>query len=292
MRAPGIQQLGRQHARERVEVGVRVRQDQGLDRQLCGHVGAPRHCRSSRLSHRRHGPAAATIALTVSRQRRFPCQSKSDPKRRTSPQGRERRGVHALVAARAERGARLLSSSPSAPSARRSCTTSARRGRQLRRRGAEVIGISVDSPYALKAFKRDEEHQGEAAVGLPPQGRGRDAVRRLHRGGGHRDPRDVRDRQGRQGRPQGRQPPRRGAQPGGVPRGAGSLPGLRPRGQRLPRDEPVDGPVQRRHVDAAARVLAERAELRHRQAERAVTGGPAAGDPEAAQLAAAEVAVQ
>ena len=41
--------------------------------------------------------------------------------------------------------------------------------------GAEVFGISVDSPYALKAWKRDEDLNAQLPVGLPPEGRGRRA---------------------------------------------------------------------------------------------------------------------
>jgi mycoredoxin-dependent peroxiredoxin len=36
--------------------------------------------------------------------------------------------------------------------------------------GAEVIGISVDSPYALKAFKRDEDIKARLASDFHPKG--------------------------------------------------------------------------------------------------------------------------
>jgi mycoredoxin-dependent peroxiredoxin len=36
--------------------------------------------------------------------------------------------------------------------------------------GAEVIGISVDSPYALKAFKRDEELKAKLLADFHPKG--------------------------------------------------------------------------------------------------------------------------
>jgi mycoredoxin-dependent peroxiredoxin len=36
--------------------------------------------------------------------------------------------------------------------------------------GAEVIGISVDSPYALKAFKRDEQLQAKLLSDFHPKG--------------------------------------------------------------------------------------------------------------------------
>jgi peroxiredoxin len=36
--------------------------------------------------------------------------------------------------------------------------------------GAEVIGISVDSPYALKAFKRDEELKARLVSDFHPKG--------------------------------------------------------------------------------------------------------------------------
>ena len=45
--------------------------------------------------------------------------------------------------------------------------------------GAEVFGISVDSPFALKAFRARRGHRAPPAFRLRAQGSGRRAVRRL-----------------------------------------------------------------------------------------------------------------
>ena len=59
---------------------------------------------------------------------------------------------------------------PSAASARRSFTTTTELGDQYDAAGAEVFGISVDSPFALKAFKRDEGLKAHLLSDFHPKG--------------------------------------------------------------------------------------------------------------------------
>ena len=99
-------------------------------------------------------------------------------------------------------------------------------GEQYDAAGAQVYGISVDSPYALKAWKRDEDLKAHFLSDFHPKGAVAAAVRGVHPRGRRRDARDLRDRQGRQGRAQDDQPPRRDARPGRDHRGARRLPGL------------------------------------------------------------------
>ena len=66
-------------------------------------------------------------------------------------------------------------------------------------RTRRCFGISVDSPFTLKAFKRDENLKAHLVSDFHPKGAVAQRVRRLL-DGPDRDPRDVRDRQGRQGR--------------------------------------------------------------------------------------------
>ena len=92
--------------------------------------------------------------------------------------------------------------------------------------GAEVFGVSVDSPYALKAFKRDEGLEARFLSDFHPKGQVAEEYERLHPRGRRRDPRHLRDRQGRKGRLQGGQPPGRDARPGRDHRRARRLPDL------------------------------------------------------------------
>ena len=161
-----IQELRREHARERVEVGVRVRQDQRLDWDLGGHgvrsASAPRHRRRGRSG--------------------YDCASRSAA--RGGSHGRRGWLRGAGLHARDENGEEVTLSSlrgrnvvlvffPAAFS--RICTKELHDVTELGRAGTtprarRCSASRVDSPYALKAFKRDEEHRGQAAVGLPPKG--------------------------------------------------------------------------------------------------------------------------
>ena len=49
--------------------------------------------------------------------------------------------------------------------------------------GAEVFGVSVDSPYALKAFKRDEDLEARFLSDFHPKGKVADGTGLHPRGG-------------------------------------------------------------------------------------------------------------
>ena len=101
--------------------------------------------------------------------------------------------------------------------------------------GAEVIGISVDSPFTLKAFKRDEDLKARLASDFHPKGAvAREYGAYIEEAGFATRATFVIDKDGKVAA-EDRQPPRRGAQPGRVHPGARCLPGLVVPSLRTPR---------------------------------------------------------
>ena len=71
---------------------------------------------------------------------------------------------------------------------------------QIDEQGVELVGISVDSAFAHKAFQEKLGIEIDPARRLRAQGRGRPRLRRLHRRGRHRQPHPRPGRRGRAGR--------------------------------------------------------------------------------------------